>query len=330
MQDEITRLQEELNKIEQAIAEQEALRGVRPDAEVDARLAELQQEKTDVQAAMITITGDVSDSNLVIGDGNLISKIINIVSGGTEEQRNQRNRQIMLKRVKEFWIEGVLENSLHGQVLIELGMEERPDKVDNRPWDMVLQTPQRPPRLLPRGTNILQVFDEIDQALLILGEPGSGKTTMLLELARDTIARAERDPTLPIPAVFNLSSWANRPIVEWLIDELKVKYLIPKKIARPWVENDELFPLLDGLDEVALERREACVQAINQFRQQHLMPLVVCSRIADYEALTSRLKLQGAVLLQPLTSSQIDAYLVRAGNERRYAKHYSTTLSSKN
>jgi hypothetical protein len=74
--------------------------------------------------------------------------------------------------------------------------------------------------------------------------------------------------------------------------------------------------LLDGLDEVKLECREACVQAINEFRQEHgLAPLVVCSRIADYEALTTRLKLQGAVRLQPLTPEQIDRYLAGMGDE---------------
>jgi hypothetical protein len=131
--------------------------------------------------------------------------------------------------------------------------------------------------------------------------------------------------------VFNLSSWAEKrqPIAEWLVDELNVKYNIPKKIARPWVEHDELLLLLDGLDEVQSELREACVKAINDFRQEHgLTPLVVCSRIADYEALTTRLKLQGAVLLQSLTPEQIDQYLEGAGTEllavRRTLQHDTT------
>src|SRR5207237_1258370 len=55
--------------------------------------------------------------------------------------------------------------------------------------------------------------------------------------------------------------------------------------------------------------------AINSFRQEHLMPVVVCSRVADYDALTSRLKLQGAVLIQPLTSEQIKEYLKGSGTD---------------
>jgi len=243
--------------------------------------------------------------------------IINIFRGSTAEQRALRNRQAMLQLVRNTWIKDVLEQSLHGAAMIELGLEERADAVE-RPWDIVLQTPDRPNRQLPPGTKIMDVFDEMNRALLILGEPGSGKTTMLLELARDMIARAEEDPMQPIPVVFNLSSWAEKrqPIVEWLVDELTTKYNIPKKIARPWVENGDLLLLLDGLDEVKLERREACVKAINDFRQEHgLTPLVVCSRIADYEALTTRLKLRGAVLLQPLTSQQVDQYLAGTGAE---------------
>lgn len=231
------------------------------------------------------------------------------------ETRVQRNRRAMLELVKNTWVKGVLEQSLHGAAMIELGLEERADAVE-RPWDM-LQAPDQPNRPIPHGTKIVDVFDQMSQALLILGEPGSGKTTMLLDMAHDTIARAEDDSTQPIPVVFNLSSWVEKrqPIAEWLVDELNSKYSIPKRIARPWVENDELMLLLDGLDEIKLEHRETCIKAINVFRQEHLVPLAVCSRIAGYEVLPTRLKLQGAVLLQPLTPQQIAQYLEGVGAE---------------
>jgi len=43
--------------------------------------------------------------------------------------------------------------------------------------------------------------------------------------------------------------------------------------------------------------------------------VVVCSRTADYEALTNRLQLGGAVVIQPLSREQVDAYLAQAGPE---------------
>ena len=242
---------------------------------------------------------------------------ISLTSEKTKSAREERNRERMLELVKNSWVKGVLEQSLHGEVLIELGLEERRDAVLNR-QGIELQTPGKPNRLLPQGMKVMDVFDEMGQTLLIMGEPGSGKTTLLIELARGTIARAEKDPKHRIPVVFNLSSWtdAKQPIADWLVDELKTKYYTPKKIASDWIENDDLLLLLDGLDEVLPERREACVCAINDFRHEHgLTPLVVCCRSEEYETLSTNLDFEGAVSLQPLTPEQVDDYLDQIGQE---------------
>ena len=268
-------------------------------------------------APNVSIGGDFS-GNFIIGDNNTINPPT------PEQARAERNRRAMLKVVLNTWVKGVLEKSLYYETLIDLGLEERPNAV-TRPWDVQVQMPDQPNRALPSGTSIVRVFDEMQGALLILGAPGAGKTTMLLELARDAIARAERDASLPISVVFNLSSWTDpkQPLAAWLVDELINKYHAPKKVAQGWVEHHELLLLLDGLDEVKAEYREACTQAINAFQQAHGLttPLVVCSRIADYEALTTRLQLRGAVLLQPLTDRQIDAYFEYVGPELLTVRH---------
>ncbi len=182
----------------------------------------------------------------------------------TKSAREERNRERMLELVKNSWVKGVLEQSLHGEVLIKLGLEERKDAVYNR-QGMELQTPGKPNRLLPTGTKVMDVFDEMGQTLLILGEPGSGKTTLLVELARDTIARAEKDPKHRIPVVFNLSSWtdAKQPIADWLVDELKTKYYTPKKIASDWIENDDLLSCSMGWTKFCLSTaRRASVRSM--------------------------------------------------------------------
>lgn len=155
--------------------------------------------------------------------------------------------------------------------------------------------------------------------MLILGEPGSGKTTALLELTRDLIIRAKQDGAHPIPIVFNLSSWtlSHTRIEDWLIDELNSKYQVPTYVSRAWVDGDELLLLLDGLDELREEHRDTCVDEINQFRARHMVNLVVCSRTEDYKALTKRLVLSGAIIQQPLTAHQIDQYLRSLGEELR-------------
>ena len=228
-----------------------------------------------------------------------------------------RNRSRMLAKVRRFWIDGILEQSLHGAVLIELGLAHQPDAVE-RPWELVVQQPDQPPQAIPPATPIVEVYDDLGGELLILGAPGSGKTTTLLQLARDLIARAEQNPALPMPVVFNLSSWAaqRRPLAEWLVEELSARYQVPRRISQAWVEAEQVLPLLDGLDEVAQEHRTACVEAINRFREEHwLLDIVVCSRSTDYAMLTTKLRLRGAVVVQPLTEAQVNAYLAQGDDK---------------
>ncbi|NEQ74959.1 MAG: NACHT domain-containing protein [Okeania sp. SIO2C9] len=234
-------------------------------------------------------------------------------------RQEYRNSQILLNKVKNYWVKGVLETSLHGKVLIELGLEERKNAV-NRPWGLLWSDLENPQQELPPGTRIIDKFDELGagRTLLILGEPGSGKTTTLLELARDLINRTEADLTQPIPVVFNLSSWEGKKqaIADWLVIELHTKYQVSQQIGKAWIQEQKLLLLLDGLDEVSREKREDCVDALNKFCQEYgQTEIVVCSRIRDYEALSSKLKFQAAIYLQPLSLEQIQEYLKNAGSE---------------
>jgi hypothetical protein len=43
------------------------------------------------------------------------------------------------------------------------------------------------------------------------------------------------------------------------------------------------------------------------------VPLVVTNRTADYDDLAESLRLQGPILVRPLTDEQVDAYLTELG-----------------
>jgi DNA polymerase III delta prime subunit len=233
----------------------------------------------------------------------------------TPTSLDKRNRLQMLKRVRLDWINGVLKQSLYQVARIELGLQTKSDAVE-QPLKAIIQTPGQPSKFIPPGTRISQIFDDHGSALLILGVPGMGKTTLLLELAEQLLDRAEKDEGHPMPVVFNLSSWAvrRRPLREWLISELNERSDVPKKVAQQWVETEQIIPLLDGLDEVAIEHREACAEAINDFRRDYgLLPMSVCSRIADYEVLGTKLRLRSAVVVQPLPKPEVQVYLERIG-----------------
>jgi predicted NACHT family NTPase len=71
-----------------------------------------------------------------------------------------------------------------------------------------LRLPDQPEQLLPPHTSIVQAYELAQQELLILGEPGAGKSTQLLELAYHLVEQAEHDATHPLPVLLPLSSWA--------------------------------------------------------------------------------------------------------------------------
>ena len=72
--------------------------------------------------------------------------ISSLTSEETKSAREKHNRQHMLELVKNSWVKDVLEQSLHAEVLIELGLEERRDVVLNR-QGIELQRPGEPNRV---------------------------------------------------------------------------------------------------------------------------------------------------------------------------------------
>lgn len=226
----------------------------------------------------------------------------------------QRNRLRMIQKVRAVWVRGVLKQSLLGASFIPLGLDERQDAVAGRKPHQVVS----PPRPLATSTTITEVYDQTGGELLILGDAGSGKTTILLELGRNLLDRAERDESLPIPVVFLLCSWSEKqlPLEEWFIEQLSSQYQVPRPLGELWARNEMLLPLLDGLDEVTPNVRSACVTAINAYKEEHgLTSLVVCCRLTDYLLTPSRVVLHSAVVLRPLTAPQIEAYLRSTGEK---------------
>ncbi|MEX6779890.1 NACHT domain-containing protein [Limnospira fusiformis NRMCF6962] len=209
---------------------------------------------------------------------------------------------------------------------MNLGKEQQPQQVQ-RPWDMSVKVGEQRRVQLPPQTTILDVFDNptISGKFLILGKPGGGKTTTLLELAEALLERAEGDSNAPIPVILELSSWqeVTKPkflsfgkpekydpsIKEWVLSQLISKG-VSQDIGEQWLREKELVLLLDGLDELQPERQGKCVRAINQFLGSEFSPLhlVVCSRKEEYEVYEEMLQLNGAICLEDLTNEQIRDY----------------------
>jgi hypothetical protein len=211
--------------------------------------------------------------------------------------------------------------SLYSSVRLNLEMEQQDHRV-LPPWSAAIVQQSQPVVSLDAGSRIIDVFDhtKIDRKLLVLGEPGAGKTTMMLELAEALLEKAMLDKAEPIPVLLNLSSWTrpDQPIFEWLVSELKKKYGVRQDLAQQWLEKKQLLPLLDGLDEVAPQHQRACADALNTWLTGDLTQrpcgVLICCRREEFEQIVQKyLSLYGAIYLRALTIEQIENYLTQIG-----------------
>ncbi|KST68053.1 NACHT domain-containing protein [Mastigocoleus testarum] len=267
-------------------------------------------------------------------DAETIKEVLHLVLQEKQKAKRPRNEKLLLQAVKEE-VKARLKGSLHNAVLINLGKEAQPEQV-KCPWSSDIKIGNRKREPIPHSTSILEVFEqeEIADQLLILGDPGAGKTTTMLDLAESLIVRAQKEADYPIPVLLNLSNWKDdeQSIHKWLVLELNSKYGVRQDVGTNWVDEAKLLPMLDGLDELESIRQEPCVQKINEFLQSESRSqyLVVCSRREEYEKVVrqqiendeqdleetspkqeTRLHLNGAIVLQPLTDEKIKTYLAQ-------------------
>jgi serine/threonine protein kinase len=203
-------------------------------------------------------------------------------------------------KVRQFWIEGVLEASLatslpgpprtlEESLVAGLGHE--------------LEAP--PPAEVSIAQSTAEVFAHHGQSLLIVGSAGSGKTTQLLLVARQLMEGGREE----VPVVLTLSSWKGerQDLDEWLSSELRSKYQVPTALSSSWLRRGLIMPLLDGLDEVPVKYRAGAIRTINRAIASGNLPgLVVTSRSKEYLDAGERLGLSVAMRLHPLSPTTVD------------------------
>ncbi|GGR09995.1 NACHT domain-containing protein [Streptomyces pilosus] len=174
--------------------------------------------------------------------------------------------------------------------------------------------------------------------LVVLGEPGSGKSVLLTRL-QGALLRQRADGGR-VPVVFSLASWnVNRQTFRaWLTEQLvqdheaallsastsaasrKAMKARAKSHAEKLVEENFILPLLDGFDELPRRLRPQALVAINAVLPSE-WPLVLSSRTEEYrEALRSDgdehptatpLRAAGGIRLLPLSRQTALKYLRR-------------------
>ena len=89
--------------------------------------------------------------------------------------------------------------------------------------------------------------------LVVLGEPGAGKTVVALHLLLDVLEHRHDREGQPgrVPLRVNAASWNTRTgFTDWLAGVLARDYSLRPRVARLLIETDRVLPVLDGLDEM--------------------------------------------------------------------------------
>ncbi len=249
-----------------------------------------------------------------------LDALLDALQRATVQPVGDRHRRSLIDRVQRIWLDGLLRASLDGRALVSLRIACLPELVDS-PWE----SHQPGPETQLRTEDLPELFEVSNGALLIVGSPGAGKTTAALSLARSLLDAAREDASASIPVVLNLASFGARSkrralsrlvpgrprrdtLAAWVEDELVAKYRLPRRRVARWLETDELVLILDGLDELSASARAPCVEAINRFRRERAVPLVVACREDEYLASGTRLSLGGAARVCPIDQPAAEAW----------------------
>lgn len=229
-----------------------------------------------------------SDVSLVLTTTFLISICLFIAMLNYEPARTPRQLDLaLIKKLKESWIQSLLDIERRERInSLAFNGSKNTASVKRDTHDGIKVQEAVPP--------IVMAFEQADRSLLIVGNPGGGKTITLLELARSLLERATLDTKQAIPVVFNLSNFKGGRLEKWLVEELKTRYDVAEDTGRKWLLQRRLILLLDGLDETASTSN--CVRAINKFLELQTKTGIVVTANSETESVPL---LKGSVSLRP-------------------------------
>ncbi|MFE2297726.1 NACHT domain-containing protein [Streptomyces sp. NPDC059445] len=170
-----------------------------------------------------------------------------------------------------------------------------------------------------RAEDIASVLEAVpSRRLVVLGEPGSGKTMLAVGFILDRIARWA--PGDRVPVLFPLSSWQpeHKSLRDWMAAHLAATHpgaFWAGKLLRAGL----VLPVFDGLDEMPESSWATALRRLNTELDPGEPVVVTCRTEAYAKAVeTSDVFTAAAVIeLRPLTFETVGSYLARTGRPVR-------------
>lgn len=183
------------------------------------------------------------------------------------------------------------------------------------------------PRDLAGSGSLADVLTRVPTGrLVVLGEPGSGKTILMVRLVLDLLASRKAGDRVPILA--SVASWnpANQDLRDLLYAQLVGDHpnlageLLPgtgaqaTTLAAGLLDSRLIVPILDGLDEIPEKARGQAISRINDALRPGEQLVVTCRTQEYKDALKTPdgaevTLLAAAVQLRPLNPGDVRAYL---------------------
>ncbi|MFD9280855.1 NACHT domain-containing protein [Streptomyces mirabilis] len=188
------------------------------------------------------------------------------------------------------------------------------------------------------STNVRELLRQVNR-LVVLGDPGGGKTTLALKLTIDVARGLGTGSTLQAPLRIVLREYAahyksnQESIVEYLEKQCKADYATPapEGAIEYLLLNGRAVVIFDGLDELTdTSLRVAIVDAVEAFTHSYpTAPILVTSRRVGYEMAPLDESLFTVSNLAPFNQAQQRQYVSKwfahvraAGDERRMAERF--------
>ncbi len=198
-------------------------------------------------------------------------------------------------------------------------------------WERPRATATGPQDLAGSGPQILTTYDRTPCGrLVVLGEPGAGKTVLLIRLVLDLLKR--RQPGEPVPLLVPLASWNpdRQSLTDWLEGQILRQYphlteavsAGGRSRARALLDAGRILPVLDGLDEIRAGSRAQALVKINDELVGHI-GFVLSSRVKAFRHAVrprpgvSPIRLEGSagIRLDLLTPLVVVDYLIATAGE---------------